>query len=116
MNGHSHCGSHIDEKASLFARLASSDVAAHPGLNETGIASLAQIPQGGNQRVQFLAGVVKRQRGAQRTLQAKSDKIGLALEEERLPKRIEIRPRRINKAQQALTEQGRKWTSKSSST
>jgi transcriptional regulator with XRE-family HTH domain len=30
---------------------------------------------------------------------AKSDEIGLALEEERLPKRIEIRPRRINKAQ-----------------
>jgi len=47
---------------------------------------------------------------------AKSDEIGLALEEERLPKRIEIRPRRINKAQQAVTEQGRKWTRKSSST
>jgi transcriptional regulator with XRE-family HTH domain len=30
---------------------------------------------------------------------AKSDEIGLVLEEERLPKRIEIRPRRINKAQ-----------------
>jgi len=30
---------------------------------------------------------------------AKSDEIGLALEKERLPKRIEIRPRRTNKAQ-----------------
>ena len=30
---------------------------------------------------------------------AKSDEVGLALEEERLPKRIEIRPRRIHKAQ-----------------
>jgi hypothetical protein len=40
--------------ASLFARLASSHVAAHPGLNETGIAPLPQIPQGGNERVNFL--------------------------------------------------------------
>ena len=85
--------------ASLFTRLASSHVAAHPGLNEPGIASLAQIPQSGNERIQFLAGVVKRQLGAQRALQAKSYEIGLALEEERLPKRIEIRPRRINTAQ-----------------
>ncbi len=29
---------------------------------------------------------------------ARSDEIGLALDEERLPKRIEIRPRRVTKA------------------
>ena len=30
---------------------------------------------------------------------AKSDEIGLSLEEERLPKRIDLRPRRVKKAQ-----------------
>jgi len=37
---------------------------------------------------------------------AKSDEIGLALEEERLPKRIDIRPRRAKKAQ-PVSEQAR---------
>jgi DNA-binding XRE family transcriptional regulator len=37
---------------------------------------------------------------------SKTDEIGLALEEERLPKRIDLRPRRVKKAQ-PVSEQAR---------
>jgi DNA-binding XRE family transcriptional regulator len=37
---------------------------------------------------------------------SKTDEIGLALEEERLPKRIDLRPRRVKKAQ-TVSEQAR---------
>jgi len=47
---------------------------------------------------------------------AKSDEIGLALEEERLPKRIDLRPGAQRKLNQRVRTRGRKWISKSSST
>lgn len=58
----------------------------------------------------FALGMIDRLR---ELAEARSDEIGLALEEERLPKRIEIRPRRTT---QSDAGKQKEWAAKSSST